>query len=78
MVLIPIFPVYIRYVFYFCFLFVVFTLFGCFWLVGQVVCDWVSILVSRVFSGGFAYVLGVFRVSVAPLHFLRVVDSSLG
>ena len=52
-VLIPIFPVYIRYVFYFCFLFVVFALFGCFWLAGQVVCDWVSILVSRVFSGGF-------------------------
>ena len=32
-----------------------------------------------VFFGGFFYcVLGVFRVSVAPLHFLWVVDPSLG
>ena len=30
------------------------------------------------FSGGFDCVLGVFRVYVAPLHFLWVVDPSLG
>ena len=60
------------------FLFVVFGLFGCVWLAGQVVCDWVSILVSRVFSGGFACVLGVFRVPVAPLYLLWAIDSCLG
>ena len=64
MVLIPIFPIYIRYVFYFCFLFVVFG-----WL-GKFLCDWESVLVSKAFFGGFDHVLGVFRVSVAPLCLL--------
>ena len=32
----------------------------------------------RLFLGGFDRVLGVFRVSVAPLHLLWVSDPSLG
>ena len=47
-------------------------------LLGKFVCDWVSLLVSMAFSGVFYYALGVFRVSVAPLHFLWVVDPFLG
>ena len=62
----------------FVFLFVMFGLFGCAWLAGQVVCDWVSILVSGVFLRGFACVLGVFRIPVAPLYLFWAIDSCLG
>ena len=34
-----------------------------------------SILVSKVFLGGFDCVLGVFRVSVAPLYLLWAIES---
>ena len=42
---------------------------GCFWLAGQVSCDWGSILVSRAFSGGFDHVLGALGFLLPPCTF---------
>ena len=49
----PTFPVYTRYVRFSCFLLVVFVLWFVVGLLGKLLCDWVLILVSRPFSGGF-------------------------
>ena len=69
---------YTRYVRYSCYLFIVFALWCVVGLLGKFLCDWMLILVFRAFSGGFDCVLGVFRVYVAPLYFLWVVNLSLG
>ena len=64
---------------YSCIFLVAFVLLVVSGLLGQVALRLgVGFLVARAFSGGFDYVLGVFRVSVAPLYFLWVGDSSLG
>ena len=49
----PTFPVYTRYVRFSCFLLVVFIFWFVVGLLGKLLCDWVLILVSRPFSGGF-------------------------
>ena len=74
-----IFPVYTRYV---RFIFVFSSL--CL-LCGLLLVCWASCfatgswyLVSRAFSGGIDYVLGVSRISVALLCLLWAIDSSLG
>ena len=69
------FQFYTRYVRYSYLFFVVFAL----WFVGQVALRLgVGIWFLGLFSGGFDCVLGVFRVSVAPLCLLWAIDSSLG
>ena len=73
------FQLYTRYVRYSCLFLVAFVLLVVSGLLGQVALRLgVGFLVAKAFSGGFDYVLGVFRIFVALLYFLWVVDLSLG
>ena len=74
------FQLYTRYVRYSCLFLVAFVLLVVSGLLGQVALRLgVGFLVSRAFFGGFlAVFLGVFRIFVALLYFLWVVDLSLG